>query len=135
MIRITKPQAEEMTEHAKSSLPYEACGILAGRESEVTKIYPMTNTSDNPETCYFMDPEEQFKVMKEMRQLGIEMLGIYHSHPESPPYPSATDCELAFYPDVDHVIVSLQGIDSPEIKAFKIVEGDIREEDIQVSKT
>lgn len=129
-----KSQAEEMIEHAKSSLPYEACGILAGREGEVTKIYQMTNTSDSPETCYFMDPEEQFRVMKELRQLGIEMLGIYHSHTESPAYPSARDCKLAFYPEVDHVIVSLQDIDSPEIKAFKIVEGEIGEEDIKILK-
>ncbi len=135
MIRIRQSQVEEMIEHAKSSIPSEACGILAGRENMVTRVYEMTNTSNSPESCYSMDPEEQFKRMKEMRQLGIEMLGIYHSHTGSPAYPSARDCELAFYPEVDHVIISLHSIHSPEIKAFKIVEGDIREENIQVSKS
>jgi protein-tyrosine-phosphatase len=94
----------------------------------------MTNTSDNPETCYFMKPEEQLKVFKEMRQSGIEMLGIYHSHSQSPAYPSQRDCEMAFYPEVDYVIISLKDYNNPEIRAFKIIEGRIEEENIVVRK-
>ena len=96
----------------------------------VSKVYKMTNTSDNPETCYFMKPEEQLKVFKEMRQSGIEMLGIYHSHSQSPAYPSQRDCEMAFYPEVDYVIISLKDYNNPEIRAFKIIEGKIDEEKI-----
>lgn len=131
MLKINKPQVEEIIEHAKASLPREACGILAGKDNKVKRIYKMTNVSEIPEKRYLMNPEEQFKVMKEMRNLGLEMLAIYHSHTGTEAYPSERDLELAFYPEVAHVIISLQNIDSPEVKAFKIVDGKVSEEEIR----
>lgn len=128
MIIINLEQREEIIKHAKESSPHEACGILAGKNGKVEKIYKMTNTSESPETCYFMDPREQFKVMKEIRNLELEMLGIYHSHTGSEAYPSPRDLELAFYPEVAHLIISLQDINKPKIRAFRIVEGKIEEE-------
>ncbi|MFH1683920.1 MAG: M67 family metallopeptidase [Candidatus Margulisiibacteriota bacterium] len=130
MIVISEKQKQEIVEHAKDSKSHEACGILAGRKSEVEKIYRMTNTSESPETCYFMDPKEQFKVIKEIRNAGLEMIGIFHSHPNSPAYPSEKDKELAFYDDAIYVIVSLGGAD-PVFKAFKIADGKINEEKIE----
>ena len=94
----------------------------------------MSNSSDKPEFCYFMKPEEQLKVFKEMRGLGMEMAGIYHSHSKSPAYPSPRDCEMAFYPETAYVIVSLQNFDKPELRAFKIMENNIIEEDISVGE-
>lgn len=127
---LSQKQREEIIQHARDSAPYEACGILAGRNNKVEKIYKMANTADNPQMCYFMDPKEQFKVMKEIRNSGIEMLAIYHSHTGSEAYPSARDIELAFYPEAVYVIVSLQDINSPKLRAFKIREGKIQEEEI-----
>lgn len=100
----------------------------------VTKVYKMVNTSENPETCYFMEPTEQLKVFKEMRHLRIEMLGIYHSHSQTPAYPSQRDCEMAFYPEASYVIISLKDFNKPEVRAFKIIEGKIEEEKIVVRK-
>jgi len=131
MITISAQQREELVKHAKDSLPHEACGILAGRNGRVERIYKMTNTSDSPETCYFMDAKEQFKVMKEIRGLGLETMGIYHSHTGSEAYPSAKDVELAFYPEAVYVIVSLKDISNPVVRAFRIVEGKIVEEKIE----
>ena len=74
-----------------------------------------------------MDPEEQFRVMKEMRQNGHEMVAIYHSHPYSQAYPSPVDVSLAFYSDQFYLIVGLTDKDRPEVRAFEIVEGDVRE--------
>lgn len=132
MIFISSEQRNEIIRHAKEALPHEACGILAGKNGKVEKNYKMTNTSETPETCYFMDPKEQFKVMKEIRQSGMGMIGIYHSHTGSEAYPSARDLELAFYPEASYVIVSLKNINNPEVRAFKIVEGKINEEEIKL---
>jgi proteasome lid subunit RPN8/RPN11 len=132
MLKISKSQISEIIEYAKGRLPHEACGILAGKEGKAGKVYKMTNTSNSPETCYFMDPKEQFEVMKEIRNLGMGMIAIYHSHTESEAYPSARDLELAFYPEADYVIISLQDISNPKIRAFKIVEGKIKEEKVQI---
>jgi proteasome lid subunit RPN8/RPN11 len=130
MINITNGQKNEIVEHATSAKKHEACGILAGKSEKVEKVYKMTNTSDTPETCYFMDPKEQLTVTKEIRSSGLELIGIYHSHPGSGAYPSAKDVELAFYPEASYVIVTLQR-GKPEFRSFRIVEERIGEEEIQ----
>jgi proteasome lid subunit RPN8/RPN11 len=130
-MRLTVKQKDEIIQHAKDSRPHEACGILAGKSGRVEKVYKMKNTSDRPEICYFMEPKEQLTVMKEMRNSGMEMIGIYHSHTGSDAYPSARDLELAFYPESAYLIVSLKNIDAPELRAFRIVAGNIEEEKIE----
>jgi len=132
MINITAEQKQSIIEHAKTAEKHEACGVLAGKNNKVEKVYLMKNTSDTPETCYFMEPKEQLQVMKEIRNKGLAMLGIFHSHPESEAYPSAKDLELAFYPDAVYVIVSLKDINKPDFRAFRIVEGKIVEEEIEL---
>jgi len=156
LIYLTKKQLREIVEQCRGEYPKEACGILAGRriqgikddelcgryepasageqDGKVSKIYKMANISENPEVCYFMDPKEQLRVFKEMRRLGVEMLGIYHSHTASPAYPSARDCEMAFYPEAAYVIVSLQTFNDPTVRAFRIVEGEIKEIKIEVAE-
>ena len=130
-MRIGKAHFTEMVEHCCEDYSREACGILAGKNNLVTKVYKMTNTADTPATCYYMDPREQFKVFKEMRSSWIEMLAIYHSHTGSPAYPSPRDREMAFYPEASYVIVSLENRKAVEVKAFKIKEDKIEEEKIE----
>jgi len=130
MLILKKDLWEEMLKQLKEEFPGEACGILAGKDKVVQKVYAMTNTDKSPST-YFMDTKEQFKVMKEIRNLGLDLLGIYHSHVASPAYPSARDVELAYYPDTSYVIVSLEKKENPSIKSFKIIEGKILEEEVR----
>ena len=91
----------------------------------------MTNTYKSP-TTYFMHPKEQLKVMKEIRNASLEMVGIYHSHVASEAYPSAHDAELAFYPETSYVIISLKDKDNPSMRSFQIKEGQISEEEIKI---
>jgi len=118
----------EIILHCKEVYPNEACGILAGKGRVVQKVYKMTNI-ENSSVSYMMEPGEQFTVMKEMREQGLEMSAIYHSHPQSGVYPSPKDINLAFYPDSLYVIVSLI-YEEPAIKAFEIKNGLIREVEI-----
>ena len=136
MLVISKDKLDELLNHLKEEYPYEACGILAGGISsdgvkEVGKVYRMTNIDKTAES-FLMDPKEQFKVMKDMRESNLEMAGIYHSHPETPARPSARDVSMAFYPEVSYVIVSLVDIDKPAAKSFLISKDGIREEEINV---
>ena len=112
--------------HCRSVYPHEACGLLAGKGRVVEKIYQMTNLEQS-NVSYLMDPAEQFKVMKELRQEGRDMVAIYHSHPHSAAYPSATDIDLAFYPDSVYVIAGLLAEERPEIRAFEIIDSEVRE--------
>jgi proteasome lid subunit RPN8/RPN11 len=131
MLYLTKKQAEELIEHSKSESPNEACGIIAGKEGRAERVYQMTNTDKSAKT-FFMDSKEQLKVMKEIRALGLEMVGIYHSHLQTEAFPSIHDVELAYYPQVSYVIVSLKDRDNPRIRAFRIVEGKIEEEKLEI---
>jgi proteasome lid subunit RPN8/RPN11 len=87
---------DEIILHCKEVYPNEACGILAGKGRVVQKVYTMTNIEKSG-VSYMMEPKEQFTVMKEMREQGLEMVAIYHSHPYSDIYPSQKDIRLAFY--------------------------------------
>ncbi len=131
MLTIRQDDLENVFRCCIKGLPNEACGILAGRDGRVKKVYEMTNAEKSPET-FFMDAKEQLRAMKEMRSLGLEMLAIYHSHVTSPAYPSAHDVELAFYPEASYVIVSLRTRSRPEARAFKIVGGKIAEEKLRI---
>lgn len=123
---------EGLIRHCREEAPYEACGLLAGNEGRVTAAYRMTNAEHSP-VSYMMDSGEQFRVMKGIRAEGLSMLAIYHSHPASPAYPSPKDVSLAFYEDAVYIIASLSE-EEPEVKAFRINNGEIAETGIIISR-
>lgn len=127
---ITKELFEEMISHCRENFPNEACGILAGKAGEISKIYKMTNIEKSP-VSYFMDSKEQFKVMKDIRENKLSMIAIFHSHPSSPAYPSAKDVSLAFYEDCVYIIVSLIEKE-PVVKGYLIKGSDISDVSIIV---
>ncbi len=118
---------EEIISHCQELYPYEACGILAGKNNVVEKIFKITNI-EKSSVSYLMDSREQFSTMKEIKGLGLSMVAIYHSHPFSSAYPSPKDISLAFYSETFHVIISLASGDTV-IKAFEIKDG-VREIEI-----
>lgn len=131
MIYITENLLEQIVEHSKKELPNEACGILSGSQERVKKVYEMINVEKSPQT-FFMDAKEQLRVMKEIRNNGEEMLGIYHSHVASEAYPSSHDVELSLYPEASYVIISLKDKQNPSVRSFKIVEGNVAEEELKI---
>jgi proteasome lid subunit RPN8/RPN11 len=122
---------QQMVAQAGELAPIEACGILAGRNSIVEKYYKMTNV-DNSRTHFMMEPKEQFATVKDIRSAGLEMLAIYHSHPETPARPSAEDIKLALTPNVIYVIVSLQNTNGSAIKGFHISGTNVTEVPIKI---
>jgi len=121
-----------MISHCLACWPHEACGMLAGSGDTAAGIYEMTNTEASP-VSYVIDPGEQFRVNREMREKGQRLVAIYHSHPQSPPYPSATDVSLAFYDDAVYVIVGLTEREAPVAKGFRIVDGKVEEVSITLT--
>ena len=105
VLKITGTDYERILKHCRDEYPNEACGILAGHNGTVEKIYLMKNAEPSP-SFYIMEPQEQFRVMKEMRQAGLNLVGIYHSHTGSQAYPSATDVSLAYYPEAVYLIAA-----------------------------
>ena len=131
-VQILKSVRDLMIGHAKAGYPNEACGILAGKNgSPVSVFYPMRN-ADESAISYFMEPKEQFVIFKKMRETGLEMKGIFHSHVASSAVPSQKDVRLAFYPEASYVIVSLSDIEKPVLRSFKIDREVVTEEKIEI---
>ncbi len=140
MLSIPQMILDDMLSHARREAPDECCGLLAGVGLDVTALYQIANLpADDPAVAdmdvpsdrrlrYVMDPKAQLAAFKKMRQDGQTLLAIYHSHPHSPAYPSATDVRLAVYPDVRYIILSL--CEEPAIRAFRIAGQEVAEEAI-----
>jgi proteasome lid subunit RPN8/RPN11 len=127
MIILKRDFYEQIIRQCLREFPWEACGIVAGKGGTAAKVYEMTNADKSPAT-FFMEPREQLQVMKEIRNRGLDMIGIYHSHVASDAYPSSRDVELALYPGVFTLIVSLRDRDNPGIRSFRIDGERITEE-------
>lgn len=126
MLTLKKADVQAIFDHCNREYPNEACGILAGRGNRVEKVYLLTSENPSP-TFYQIDSQEQFRVLREMREAERDLVGIYHSHPSGRAYPSSMDVELAFYPEAVYVIVSLIDRRSPCMKGYTIVDGEITE--------
>lgn len=124
-MKISKKIINKIYDHGIKEAPIEACGYLAGINNEVVNYYPMHNIDQSNEHFTF-DPQEQFDVMKKVRTEQLEVLAVYHTHPESPARPSAEDIRLAFDPGIVYVILSLLE-DKKNIKAYKIIKGQVTE--------
>ena len=82
-----------------------------------------------------MDPKEQLQAVKDMRQNGLELLGNFHSHPESPSRPSEEDKRLAYDSKVNYLILSLMDRENPVLKAFIIdEEKNVTIEEIKITE-
>ncbi len=128
-------------DHCIAVLPNEACGILGGREGRVERVYCMTNARPGP-ASYEMDPEEQFRVLKELRDAGLGLIAIFHSHTTSPAYPSGIDVEKAYwpgtlfpnFPEAVYVILSFRDRRLPETRGFLISNGKVREVPVVIAE-
>jgi len=113
---------EELIDAAKSASPLEACGLLAGKGGRAVKFFPLTNTDESSEH-YSMLPEEQFAAVRSMRAEGLQMLAIWHSHPETPARMSEEDLRLAYTPNVLYTITSLANPHQPATSSFEVTNG------------
>jgi [CysO sulfur-carrier protein]-S-L-cysteine hydrolase len=131
-LAITTGHLAEMIAHVRSWYPMEGCGLLATRDDHVTRVFPGTNIARS-ETFYEMDPREVLNAMREIDERGERLGAIFHSHPTTEAWPSPTDKDLIFDPDVYMIIISLTG-DEPDVRAFRY-DGEVTEVAIELHKT
>ncbi|MBQ9674200.1 MAG: M67 family metallopeptidase [Ruminococcus sp.] len=131
MISMSKADYNKILEYAKSELPNEACGLIAGEkigeDKVIKKVYLLTNI-DHSNEHFSLDPKEQLASIKDMRANGLVPLGNWHSHPESPSRPSEEDKRLAYDSKASYLILSLMDIENPVFNSFKI-QGDKAEKE------
>lgn len=129
-MKIPKEIIDAIFEHATTQAPVEACGYLAGKDDRVLRYYRMTNI-DQSEEHFSFDPKEQFRVIKATRKEGIELIGVYHSHPVTPARPSKEDIHLAYDPSIIYMIVSLAD-NKKTVKSFKISGEEVTSEPLEI---
>ncbi|OGO33940.1 MAG: hypothetical protein A2Z16_03555 [Chloroflexi bacterium RBG_16_54_18] len=111
-LTVSEYDMQLMRRDVESHKPEEACGMLIGRINGFDAItihtIPVTNTLHSP-TRFRMDGREQVDVFNQMENEDLDLVGIYHSHPQGPPGPSEIDVREAYYPNVVHLIWSRTG--------------------------
>lgn len=133
MVVIRADLVDAMVAHARRDHPDEACGVLAGPEGSdrPERHIPMVNAERSP-TVYRFDSHEQLKVWRAMERVGDTAVVIYHSHTATAAYPSRTDVNLAAEPDAHYVLVSTLDPDHHELRSYRIVDGTVAEEPVDI---
>jgi proteasome lid subunit RPN8/RPN11 len=131
-VHISRGAAEEISAHAREALPSECCGVLIGSGSAIVEARRTRNLSES-RTRFEIDPKGHIDARRDARRRGLDVVGFYHSHPQSEPIPSKTDLAEASYPDLLHLIVRplperanlrLFRLDGPRYVELELVVGD-----------
>jgi proteasome lid subunit RPN8/RPN11 len=133
VLSIPRVLHDEIVAHARRDHPDEACGIVAGPEGSdrPERLVPMLNAARSP-TFYEFDSADLLRLYRELDANDEEPVVIYHSHTATEAYPSRTDISYASEPNAHYVLVSTREADSVEFRSFRIVEGVVTEEPVEI---
>jgi len=128
-LTLTREHIQEIVNHVKVHAPFEACGLLAGKNDRVEKVFFVQNQAQSP-VRFVMDPQEQLQAFDWIESNELDLLGIFHSHPTGPETVSPTDISEAAY-DVVHMICS-QTDGEWKLRGFWIANGVSTEVSLQI---
>ncbi len=133
MLVIRRDLVDAMVAHARRDHPDEACGVIAGPDGadRPERLIEMENAERSP-TFYRFDSGEQLRVWRQMDAADEVPVVIYHSHTATEAYPSRTDVSYASEPDAHYVLISTRDPEEHELRSYRIVDGIITEEEIDV---
>jgi len=123
-LQIPYSIARQIADHAQDDYPHEVCGLLAGISNHIQIAIPISNIAENPETHYQLDPVEHLKALKQIDADMLEWIGVYHSHPKSPPILSTTDINNITDTQPLQLIISLKD-KKPKLKVWQIQDNNI----------
>jgi proteasome lid subunit RPN8/RPN11 len=133
VLQIRRELVDEIVAHARRDHPDEACGVIAGPEGSDTpeRFIPMLNAARSP-TFYEFDSGDLLRLYREMDAEDEVPVVIYHSHTATDAYPSRTDVSYASEPDAHYVLVSTKEPDQHQFRSYRIVDGVINEEPVEI---
>lgn len=133
MLRLSPDVRSQMVDHCLVGLPEEACGLLGGtpEPAEATICYPTRNIEASAR-LYTVDPLQHLRADRDAEARGLQLIGVFHSHTHTDAYPSPTDVAQAPDPGWHYVVVSLKHV-VPVVRSFRIVDGEIEEEQVVVA--
>ena len=106
-MKITQRLLKQIHKHLESGYPNESCGVMLGKNDTVTEIVPADNQrTDSARNRYLIEPLAYMKIERDADKRGLQVLGIYHSHPDVAARPSPFDLDNA-WPNLSYLIVSV----------------------------
>jgi proteasome lid subunit RPN8/RPN11 len=121
-VQIRREVVEQILAHARAEAPLECCGLLLGTPQRLDAGFAARNLLASP-TRFELNPADHFAAIRRAREMRIDVVGVYHSHPASPAVPSSRDLAEASYPDFVYLIA---GLPDAEVKAYRLVGGNFR---------
>jgi proteasome lid subunit RPN8/RPN11 len=125
VIAVTPACVKEIRDHGTRDFPYECCGLLIGRfesngRKTVLETYPISNAREESakRNRFLIQPEELLRGERYAREKKLEVVGFYHSHPDSPAVPSQYDLEHA-WPTYSYIIVSVSKEESGDLRSWE----------------
>jgi len=106
-LTITPAVDESIRRHGRETYPHECCGALVGRDDRAADVVPLPNTTEEgPRRRFLVRPADYREAERKAGELGGELLGFYHSHPDHPARPSQYDLDHA-WPNFAYIIVAV----------------------------
>src|SRR5690625_2873167 len=135
VLTIGRDIVDAIIAHARRDHPDEACGVVAGPagSDRPERFIPMRNAARSP-TFYEFDSMDLLRLYRAFDDNDEEPVVIYHSHTATEAYPSRTDIALAQEPGAHYVLVSTREDGEPEFRSYRIVDGDVTEEDVVITE-
>jgi [CysO sulfur-carrier protein]-S-L-cysteine hydrolase len=130
-LRLTSGQLVEMVAHCLVCVPEEGCGLLVGDDSgTVRSVRPARNSAASAQ-LYAVDARDHLRIDREAEAAGLDVIGVFHSHTHTDPWPSPTDVRQAPDPSWHYVLVGLRH-EVASTRSYRIVDGNIFEEAVVV---
>ena len=123
---LPRKLVNQILTHAQQHEHTEACGLISASAGKPAHYYAVKNIAADPSAHFDMEPKQQIAAMKYMREHGEELMAIVHSHPTSPPVPSASDMQQSGYPEAYYLIVSLNTKGVLEMRAYRIADEEMQ---------
>ena len=132
VFKIKRDALQTIERHVLQWPDAEVCGLLAGKNGVAELALRTLNAAPNPAAEYEIAPAELFAAMRVIREAGLKLVGIYHSHLLGDASPSARDIAEANYPDAIYVIAVAGETEEVRARAWSLKSGAATELEIEV---
>jgi proteasome lid subunit RPN8/RPN11 len=136
MLVVPSRLLEQMNAHVEKAYPEEGAGFLIGEESEVREILALSNSREDGarHNRFLFTPEDYLQAEMKADELGLSLIGVFHSHPDSPNIPSEYDREWA-QPFFSYIITRVDNGKAVNSRSWKLVEDRSRYEEEEIKIT
>jgi proteasome lid subunit RPN8/RPN11 len=121
-LRVKPGVNDDIRRHGAETYPNECCGALYGRDGVVTATFALPNTTEEgPRRRFLVRPQDYREAERRAGELGVDLLGFYHSHPDHPARPSQYDLDHA-WPFFSYIIVSVRAGQPGDMTSWRLLD-------------